>query len=154
MAHSGLAAGFVATRIVRDGTALPDYKFELIGMALFLLLIFLGPLCVFIPKLTDARLAGWQTYGRLESEYAVGFAWTGTHGDTAEGEPFRGSAADIRSLVAWANSFRMVKEIRLVPIDKDVIVWLVAAIALPLAPFALTLFPLKELLKRLSTLIY
>jgi len=154
MAHSGLAAGFVASRIVRDGTALPNYKFELIGMALFLLLIFLGPLCVLIPKLTDARLAGLQTYGRLESEYAVGLAGNGTHGGTAEGEPFWGTAADIRSRVALANSFRVVREIKLVPIDREAIVWLVAAIALPLAPLALTVFPFKELLKELSALVY
>jgi hypothetical protein len=154
MAHSALAAGFVATLIVRDGTTLLDYKFELIGMALFLLLIFLAPLCVFIPKLNSATLAGFQTYGRLENAYAVNFAGNGIQGDTAEGERFRRSAADIRSLVALGDSFRVVREIKLVPIDKETIVWLAAAIALPLAPLALTLFPLKVLFRGLSALLY
>src|SRR3954452_325828 len=51
VAHSGLIAGFIANRILHEGAALPNYKFELAGLALFLLILVLGPLCVFIPKL-------------------------------------------------------------------------------------------------------
>jgi hypothetical protein len=73
-AHSVRVSGFIANRILHEGAKLPDYRFELVGMAVFLLAIALGPLCVFAPSLNRARLVGLRTYGRLASEYVVGFA--------------------------------------------------------------------------------
>src|SRR5262249_55023865 len=102
MAHSGLVAGFVANQIVHEGAALPDYGFELLGIAVFLFLVALGPLCLFVPKLNRARLAGLRIYGQLASEYAVAFTdkWTNK---TPTGEPLLGSP-DIQSLADLDNS--------------------------------------------------
>ena len=86
MAHSGLIAGFLGNRIVHEHAVLTDYKFELAGMAVFLLLIVLGPLCVFTPKLNRARLAGLRTYGRLASDYVTDFAGKWAHSAAAERE--------------------------------------------------------------------
>ena len=83
IAHSGLISGFIANHILHEGAKLPDYKFELAGMAVFLLLIVFGPLCVFVPKLNQAKLAGLRTYGRLASDYVVGFAGKWTRGATS-----------------------------------------------------------------------
>jgi hypothetical protein len=74
IAHTGVVAGFIGNRIVREGATLSDYRLELVGIAVLLLAIVLGPLCVFIPTLNAARLAGLRTYGRLASDYVVGFA--------------------------------------------------------------------------------
>ena len=128
MAHSGLVSGFVANRILHEGTSLPAYKFELIGMALFLLVIVLGPLCVFIPDLNRARLAGLRTYGRLASDYVVGFADKWTHGTATE--PLMGTA-DIQSLADLDNSFTIVKEMRIVPFGKQAIIRFLVVIAVP-----------------------
>jgi hypothetical protein len=49
-AHSGLLAGFIANRILHEGEKLPDYRFELVGMAVFLLVIVLGPLSCSFPN--------------------------------------------------------------------------------------------------------
>ena len=46
------------------------------------------------------------------------------------------------------------KEIRLLPITKQNLVHLVAAITLPLVPLALTMLPLGEILKRLFKLVF
>jgi hypothetical protein len=152
MAHSGVIAGFIANRILHEGAALPNYKFELAGLALFLLILVLGPLCVFIPKLNRARLAGLRTYGRLASDYVVDFAGKWTRGGMGEGEPLLGSA-DIQSLADLDNSFAVVREIKLVPFGKETIVRFLVVIALPLAPLALTMFSLEELLKRLFSVL-
>jgi hypothetical protein len=150
MAHSGLIAGFVANRILHEGATLPDYKFELAGMAVLLLAIVLGPLCVFVPRLNRARLAGLRTYGRLASEYVVGFAGKWTCGARVEGEPLLGSA-DIQSLADLDNSFVIVRQMKLVPFGNETILRFIVVIALPLAPLALTMFPPEEMLKRLIT---
>jgi hypothetical protein len=150
MAHSGLIAGYIANRVLHEGASLPDYKFELLGMAVLLLVIVLGPLCVFIRKLNAARIAGLRTYGRLASEYVNAFAGKWTRGVVAGGEPLLGSA-DIQSLADLDNSFAIVKEMKLVPFGKEAVLRFIVVIALPLAPLALTMFSLEELLKRLIT---
>jgi hypothetical protein len=152
MAHSAVIAGFVANRILHEGAALPSYRFELLGLALVLLAIVLGPLCVFIPKLHAARLAGLRTYGRLASEYVVDFSQKWIRHENAETEPLLGSA-DIQSLADLDNSFAIVREIKLVPFGKHTIIQFVIVIALPLVPLALTMFSLEELLSRLLNII-
>src|SRR4051794_25431136 len=91
VAHSGLVAGFIANRILHEGTTLPAYRFELAGMTGFLLMIVLGPLCVFVPKLNAARLVGLRRYGRLASDYVVAFAGKWTRDGTPESEMLLGS---------------------------------------------------------------
>jgi hypothetical protein len=147
MAHSGLIAGFVANRILHYGAVLPNYKLDLLGMSVLLLVVVLGPLCVFTPKLNRARLDGLRTYGRFASTYVVDFAGKWTRG-AMPAEPLLGSA-DIQSLADVDNSFAIVREMRLVPFGRETIVPFLVAIALPLAPLALTMFSLEELLKRL-----
>jgi hypothetical protein len=147
MAHSGLVAGFIADRIIHEGAKLADYKFELVGMAVFLLLIVLGPLCVFVSKLNQARLAGLRTYGRLASEYVNGFAGKWSQGDGMASEPLLGSA-DIQSLADLDGTFSIVKEMKLAPFSKENVIRFLVIIALPLAPLLLTMFSAEELLKR------
>jgi hypothetical protein len=152
MAHSGLVAGFIGNRILHEGASLPQYRFELVGMACILMVIALGPICVFVPKLHDAKLAGLRTYGRLASDYVVGFAWKWSGGSVTGAEPLLGSA-DIQSLADLANSFAIVKEVKVVPFGKESVVRFLVIIAVPLAPLALTMFSLEELLKRLVKII-
>ena len=51
------------------------------------------------------------------------------------------------------SSFAIVREMKLVPFGKETIVRFVVIIALPLAPLALTMFALEELLKRLVQIV-
>lgn len=153
IAHSGVVAGSIANRILHEGATLPNYKYEILGLAAFLLAIVLGPLCVFAPNLHAARLAGLRTYGRLASDYVLEFTDKWAHGPIASnGEHILGSA-DIQSLADLGNSFTVVKEIRLVPFGKEALVQFLLAIILPLAPLAFTMFSLEELLKRLLSAV-
>jgi hypothetical protein len=152
VAHSGLVAGFIANRILYEGAKLPDYKLELVGMAVFLLVIVLGPLCVFVPRLNRARLAGLRTYGRLASDYVVGFAGKWARGAAQQGEPLLGSS-DIQSMADLDSSFAIVREMKLVPFGKETVLRFAVIIALPLVPLGLTMFSLEELLKRLIQVV-
>jgi len=152
VAHSGLVSGFIANRILHEGATLPAYRFELAGMAGFLLLIVLGPLCVFVPKLNAARLAGLRTYGRLASDYVVAFAEKWTRGGAPESEILLGSS-DIQSMADLDSSFAIVREMKIVPFGKPAIVRFIVIIALPLAPLTLTMFPFEELVKRLVQVV-
>jgi len=152
MAHSGLVAGFIANRIIHEGATLPNYKFDLVGMAAFLLLLVLGPLCVFVPKLNKARIAGLRTYGRLASDYVTGFSEKWSEAVAATDEPLLGSA-DIQSLADLDGSFSIVKEMRLAPFGKENALRFLVIIALPLSPLLLTMFSAEELVKRLFSVL-
>jgi hypothetical protein len=151
-AHSGIVSGFIANRILHEGTTLPEYRFELVGMAIFVLVVIVGPLCVFVPKLNQAKLAGLRTYGRLASDYATGFATKWAAGAVVPSEPLLGSS-DIQSMADLDNSFAIVREMKLLPFGRDAFVRLVLVLALPLAPLTLTMFSAEELLKRLIQVV-
>jgi hypothetical protein len=152
MAHSGFVAGFLGNRILHEGATLGDYRLELVGITVFLLFIVLGPLCVFIPKLNGAKIAGLRTYGRLASDYVVGFAGKWTPGAMAGREPLLGSP-DIQSLADLSSSFAIVNEMKLVPFGKDTVIRFLVVIVLPLTPLLFTMFSLEELVKRLISVV-
>jgi len=152
MAHSGLVAGYIANHILYEGATLPRYRMELVGTAAFLLLLVLGPLVVFVPKLNRARLAGLRTYGRLASDYVVGFAAKWTHEDSPAGEPLLGSS-DIQSMADLSNSFAIVQEMKQLPFGKETAIRFLIIIALPLSPLVFTMFSAEEVLKRLISVV-
>jgi hypothetical protein len=148
MAHSVLLSGFIANRILYEGTRLPDYRFEIVAVALLLYIVGLGPICVFAPRLLRQRIHGLYTYGPLASEYVIGFEKKWMEGQRPNDEPLVGSG-DIQSLADLANSFAVVQNIRPFPFGKEAIIAVAVFVALPLLPLSLTMFSLQELLARL-----
>ena len=71
----------------------------------------------------------------------------------AANEPLLASA-DIQSLADMANSVEVVRTMHLTPITRQAIVRLSAAVLVPIAPLALTMMPLDELVKTLLGLIF
>jgi len=68
-------------------------------------------------------------------------------------EPLVGSA-DVQSLADLANSFEVVRTMRLAPVTKEAVLQLAAATLLPVLPLALTMMSLEELLKKLFGVIF
>jgi len=152
IAQSGLISGAIANRILYDRMKLLDFKAELLSTAAILLVMVLGPLCVFAPKLNSARRAGLRTYGKLASDYVVGFARKWSQGSQPAGEPLLGSS-DIQSLADLAHSFAVVKGMRVVPFGKDTIMQFLLVIASPLVPLVFTMFSVEDLLKQILKLV-
>lgn len=63
-------------------------------------------------------------------------------------------AYEIQSLSDPGNSFEIVKTMKIVPVSKDAIILLVAAILVPIVPLALTMMPLEELLEKLFGVLF
>ena len=59
------------------------------------------------------------------------------------------NSGDIQSVADLANSLEVVRSMQFAPVTKDAIIRLVAATLAPIAPLALTMMPLDELLKML-----
>jgi hypothetical protein len=153
IAHGGLVAGFIANRIFHLGASLPQFKIEIAVLAVFLLCMVLGPFLVFTPKLARAKRAGNREYGTLAERYVREFDAKWLRGGAPAGERLVGSS-DIQSLADMNNSFEVVRTMGIVPITKTAFVQLVAATLAPVAPLALTMMPLEELLKKLFVILF
>ncbi|WKB55562.1 hypothetical protein [Eleftheria terrae] len=153
VAHGTLAAGQFASRILFVGDTLPDFKVQIAVMVVFLLCLVFGPLLVFAPQLAAAKRIGLMEYGALAERYVRGFEAKWQRGDAPEDERLVGSS-DIQSLADLSNSFDVIRNMRIVPVTRDTLLQLAAAALAPMAPLALTMMPLEELLKQLLGLLF
>ena len=153
VAHGALLAGPLAGRIFFLGAALPQFKAEMAVLVILLLCLILGPLLVFAPQLAAAKRTGLREYGTLAGRYVREFDAKWLRCAAPADEPFVGSA-DIQSLADLANSYDVVRTMRLAPITRQAIVELVVATLLPIAPLLLTVMPLEELLQKLGSMLF
>jgi len=153
MAHGAIVAGNLANRIFYLGSALPEFKGEIILLVAWLLFIVLGPLLVFAPKLAEAKRTGLREYGTLAQRYVREFDAKWLRGGAPADEPFVGSG-DIQSLADLGNSFEVVRTMHMAPVTKDAILRLAAAVLVPIVPLLLTMMPWEELLKKLLGIFF
>jgi len=151
-AHGALLAGLIANRIFFQGARLPDFKGELFVVVAFLLLLVLGPLLPFAPHLSAARRGGLREYGALADRYVREFDDKWLRGGAAAGEPLVGSP-DIQSLADLANSFEVIRSMRLVPFTRNTVVQLAVITLLPVAPLLLTMVSLEELVRHVLQMV-
>jgi hypothetical protein len=153
VAHGALLAGLISDRIFFVGATLPQFKAQIAVLVVFILCVVLGPLLVFAPQLACAKRKGDREYGTLAERYVREFDAKWMRGGVPADEPLVGSA-DIQSLADMANSFDVVRTMRLAPVTKQVIFQLVAATLLPVVPLVLTMMSLEQLLKTLFGILF
>ena len=147
LAHGVLFSGMIANRIFYLGAKLPEFKLEILSLVIVLLVFVLGPLCVFLPELLRVKRVGMGEYGMLAVKYARQFDRKWIRGERSEEEQLLGSA-DIQSLADLQNSFEVIKEMRMVPFNKEMILQLAIIALIPFVPLTLTMFSLEQLLDR------
>lgn len=152
-AISALASASAAESIVA-GTA----TLKALSPAFALLLVveavmFLGPVCVFVPRLWRCRVTGLATYMDLASRYVREFdrKWLGS--SPVSGESLLGSP-DLQSLADLSNSVRLVTDMRLVPVSRRLLVTFMIAALVPLLPLLLLTYPVADLAAALFKMIF
>jgi len=153
MAHGALLAGLMANPIFYAGAKLTDFKMEIVAVVAFLLLLVLGPMLFFSPRLMRAKRAGLREYGILASRYVSEFDLKWVRGGAADDEPLVGSG-DIQSLADLGNSFQVIREIKPFPISRDNVIQLVVFTIMPGLPLVLTMIPLEELITKLLGAVF
>ncbi len=152
VAQTIFAAGFIANQIWHSGAKLPQFKLEIAGMLVLLLLVVLTPLSFFVFQTAAAKRTALREYGALASRYADEFRQKWLHSSQQPEELLLGSA-DIQSLADLSNSYDVVREMGLLPFGKTVVLRLALLIALPLFPLTLTMIPLDEMIDRAIALV-
>jgi hypothetical protein len=152
LAHGVLLAGLIADRIFFAGAKLPEFTVEIIGGVGGLVLVLLLPLIAFTAQLARVRRLGLNEYGALALRYVREFdvKWVRR---PDPGEPLVGTA-DIQSLADLANSFDVIKTMRMAPFSKETVMQLAIITLAPLLPLTLTMLSLEELLKRLLGAVF
>jgi hypothetical protein len=153
VAHGALFAGQVANRIFYLGATLPEFKMEAALLVILLLCMMIGPLLMFSAQLAQTWRTGLREYDALAQRYVREFDAKWLRGGAPADEPLVGSG-DIQSLADLGNSIEVVRSMRLVPMTKEAVFQLVVATLAPVAPLALTMMPLEELLKTLFGILF
>jgi hypothetical protein len=105
-----------------------------------------------IPKLYDVRKRGLLEYGVLAADYTRMFESKWLHGRRPSGEALLGSP-DIQSLADLNNSYAVVREMVIMPIDKRTLIALAIATLLPMVPLLFLATPADELIKTVLRLL-
>ena len=145
-------AGLIANRIVFLGAKLPELTIDVALVVAVFVFAVLGPLLVFIPQLVRAKRTGLREYGALAQRYVREFDHKWLRGGAAADEPLVGSG-DIQSLAELANSFGVIRTMRVVPFTKDTLLLLLVTPLAPVLPLTLTMVPLEELPRLLLGLL-
>ncbi len=151
-AFGAIFAGVLANRIFYSGAKLSDFRMQIAASVAVLICIFAGPLLVFAPRIAQARQTGLLEYGVLGQRYVHEFDVKWLRGGLPAGETLVGSG-DIQSLADLANSFEVVRAMRVLPVALQDIIALAVAALVPIAPLLLTAMSLEELLKVLFGLL-
>ena len=116
------------------------------------MLFALLPLTFFVIRLRQAQIRGTRRYGRLATSYTNSFEdkWLAANGSPSD--PLLGTS-DIQSLADLANSYEVVREMRLVPFGKSMALRLALVIALPLVPLVFTIIRVDDVLAALVKLV-
>ncbi len=151
-AFGAFVAGTAANRIKHQGAALLDIKGIVIGLAVFVLVLFAGPLLVFLKHLRRAKWGGIFEYGALAGEVGQQFErkWCGPGHSIDEGAlgvPDFSATVDLYGVAA--NVYQMNET----PFGLKNLSYLIVPALLPFVPVVLLVIPLKEVVKELAKLL-
>lgn len=115
------------------------------GWLAFLVVLFVGPLAVFSAPLWAAREQALLDYGRLANQHHLAFdrRWVDPPRDGADlvGSPEPSSTADLNA------SIDAIRDMRMLPVDRQSVMRLVVPAAVPLVAVVAHLMPLLDFVK-------
>jgi hypothetical protein len=135
-------------QILRQGVHLMSFKFDAIFLLAIVLLVALGPLVFFVPKLARLRRQGILQYGMLAQLHSTEFHKKWILGRAGHEEDFL-AAPEVSTLTDYASSYQNIEDLKPFPFDRGAFVALILAIAIPILPVVLAEIPFAEVLKGL-----
>src|SRR5215469_1226418 len=151
-AQGAILAGLVADRVLYAGERLLSFKLQIGGFIVFFIVVILGPLLMFTPRMARTKRKGLADYGLFAQRYVEDFDQKWIHGP-AEADELLGSG-DIQSLADLGNSYQIVREMQLVPFGLQDVTRMALATAIPLTPLLLTVFSFEELVLRIIKVVF
>jgi hypothetical protein len=134
--------------ILNTDASLVSFKLPATALLVLVVLLAVGPLLFFVPKLAPLRRRGILQYGSLAHLHSAEFQdkWI-LHREGHELELL--AAPEVTTLTDMATSFRNVEDMKAIPLDKGSLMAPVIAVVIPLLPAVMAQVPLKVVLKSL-----
>jgi hypothetical protein len=139
---ASLAQDIASGRMAFDAIY-PSVAFTLLADAV----LFVGPMCVFSRKLWKSRVKGLSDYSELAERYVNEFEHKWIGAGAAPKAPLLGTP-DIQSLADLSASVDIVRDMRLVPVSTNLLMYIAVAALVPLLPLVLFKYPLADLLAK------
>src|SRR5262245_2870904 len=148
-----IVAGGLANQI-RAGASLGDLRFFVAGIAVFVVVVFVGPFVVFTPALRRLKDRGTLEYGALSCDMGHEFEskWMKNGGSNVKTEALE--APDFSATTDLYSISSNVYKIRYLPVDPRGIVELIVFTLLPFVPLVLMVVPMQVLLKGLRQILF
>ena len=152
VAISAGIGGGIADEVVFVGVPLKSYAFAIGGFVVLVLLVFLGPLLMFTPRMIKARIKSVHEYSALAVAHHRAFDQKWVQGVDPKKDALLG-APEISSLADLGGAYDVLANMRPLPFDPSDALALVMASLFPMAPLLLTVYPLDELVQLLWKLM-
>jgi hypothetical protein len=144
-ALGSMVAGPVANQVFHHGAQLQEFKFAVLGVVVFTIVICTAPLLAFTGRLLRVWQRGVHEYDELASELGRQFEAEWFAGD----DPSRREMLDRGDFSAATDLYQVVERVhglRLVPVDIPSIAILASATLLPFVPIVFLLFPFDKVI--------
>ena len=140
---STVLAGVYADKIVYERASMGSLEFAISGTLIVVVLLLLGPLLVYAPRLIRTKRRGLLDYGALATEYTRSFdrKWNRTNPQDLLG------TSDIQSLADLSNAFSVITRMQAVPFGASAVVKLAAATLAPMALLLPLSKPIEEIIR-------
>jgi hypothetical protein len=145
-AASAVVAGAFGNAIAYQGETVSSLAYLIAAACVLAIVVFAGPLLILTPKLTRVKRASLLQYATLGTAYVADFDAKWIQGNSAEREPLLGTA-DIQSLADLSNSFSVIREMKVVLIDRKVLFGLAIPVILPMIPLIIIATPADQLVQ-------
>ena len=134
--------------IFREHVHWLSFKIEAIVLFGVVLIVTLGPLLLFVPRLTRLRRLGIFEYGALGQFESMQFhqRWILHRAGREEEFP---ATPEASTLTDYGSSYQNIEHLQPFPFDQGAFVGLILAVALPLLPVVLAEVPFATVLKAL-----
>jgi hypothetical protein len=151
-ALGAVVAGQVANRITLYGESLTTFKHIAIGLVVFVLILFVGPLTLFIGKLRDTKRRGDFEYGAIAGVVGRQFERDCLKRERGADE----EAPNEQDFSSAANTYGIVANVygmKDFPFGLRNLGLLVAVALLPFAPVALMVMPINVIIKDFAKML-
>ena len=141
LAFSALAAGGLSNLIIFSNGSIRDFPVLIISLSLFVLLLFILPLLVFIPLLARVKRKCFFLYSKDAWDFAR--AYEKELKDYYENGETRPDSSWHVDLI---GSFEKTSSMRIILVDKMILICFVSAVILPFIPVVAQEIPLRDLI--------
>jgi hypothetical protein len=140
-----VVAGQVVNAIAYEGATLSSVQFIMLAYALLAITFLIVPLLVVAPVLFKVKKQACLEFGALVTHHDQLFDDKWIRGQRSPDDVILGNA-DASSLADLGAAFTVVKQMKIVPIDKPTLISLTVAAGLPMVPVVLFATPAHELI--------